>query len=79
MLKATQISTYAKNRVQRKWGDYGPGELLTTDITYMYYGVNRSKKAYLSVIRDACTKQVLSFVLSDNLSNSLPILRTLLN
>lgn len=67
MLKATQSSTYAKNRVQRKWWDYQPGELLTTDITYMYYGVNRSKKAYLSVIRDACTKKVLAFVLSDNL------------
>ncbi len=67
MRKATQTSTYARNRVQRKWENYRPGELLTTDITYMYYGVNRNKKAYLSVIRDACTKQVLSFVLSDNL------------
>ena len=60
MRKATQTSTYARNRVQRKWGNYRPGELLTTDITYMYYRVNRTKKAYLSVIRDACTKQVLS-------------------
>ena len=67
MCKATQTSTYAKNRVQRKWGDYGPGELLTTDISYIYYGVNKSIKTYLSVIRDACTKQVLSFALSDNL------------
>jgi transposase InsO family protein len=67
MRQATQTSTYAKNKVQRKWWDYRPGELLTTDITYMYYGVNRTKKAYLSVIRDACTKQVLAFVLSDNL------------
>jgi transposase InsO family protein len=67
MRKATQTSTYAKNKVQRKWWNYKPGELLTTDITYMYYGANSTKKAYLSVIRDACTKQVLAFVLSDNL------------
>ena len=58
MLKATQTSTYAKNKVQRKWWNYRPGELLTTDITYMYYGVNRTKKAHLSVIRDAFTKQL---------------------
>ena len=67
MQKATQSSTYAKNRAQRKWSNYVPGQMLETDITYMYYGSSRSKKAYLSTIKDACTKQILAYVLSDNL------------
>jgi putative transposase len=39
--------------------------ILLTDITYLYY--NHGYKAYLSVIKDAYTKQVLAYVASESL------------
>ena len=40
--------------------------MLETDITYLFYGQKRSK-AYLSVVKDGFTKQILSYVLSSSL------------
>lgn len=66
MAKALKTSNYADNLLQRKFEEYGPGIVLLTDITYFFYGKDR-KKAYLSVIKDAFTKQVLAHVLSSSL------------
>lgn len=63
MMKAIKSSNYAQNLLDRHFEDYGPGYVLLTDITYFYFSQKRVK-AYLSVIKDAYTKQILSWVLS---------------
>lgn len=64
MQKALKTSNYADNLLQREFECYGPRMVLLTDITYIpYNGVF----AYLSVILDAFTKQILSYVLSESL------------
>ena len=64
MQKAIKTSNYADNLLQREFECYGPRMVLLTDITYIPYN---SKFAYLSVILDAFTKQILSYVLSESL------------
>lgn len=66
MAKALKTSNYADNLLERQFESYGPGYVLLTDITYLFYGKNR-QKAYLSVIKDGFTKQILSYVLSPSL------------
>lgn len=63
MMKALKSSNYAKNLLERRFEEYGPGYVLLTDITYFYFSPKRTK-AYLSVIKDAFTKQILASVLS---------------
>lgn len=65
MAKAIQTDSVSDNLVNREFREHGAGKILLTDITYMFYA-NRTK-AYLSVIKDAYTKQILSYVLSKSL------------
>lgn len=65
MAKAIKTDAVSDNLVQREFSEHGPGKILLTDITYLFY--NHECKAYLSVIKDACTKQVLAYVLSESL------------
>ena len=64
--RALKSSNYADNLLERHFEDYGPGYVLLTDITYFFYGKERNK-AYLSTIKDAFTKQILAYVLSESL------------
>ena len=64
MAKALKTSNYAPNLLDRQFEVYGPRIVLLTDITYIPYN---SVHAYLSVIMDAFTKQVLAHVLSPTL------------
>lgn len=64
MAKAIKTSNYADNVLNRHFDEYGPGYVLETDITYLFYGSKHSK-AYLSVVKDGFTKQILSYVLSN--------------
>jgi transposase InsO family protein len=64
MQKAIKTSNYADNLLQREFECYGPRMVLLTDITYIPYN---GRFAYLSVILDAFTKQILSHVLSKSL------------
>lgn len=66
MAKALKTSNYADNLLERRFEDYGPGYVLLTDITYMFYSKHRSL-AYLSTIKDAFTKQILAYVLSPSM------------
>ena len=66
MLKSMATDNYADNILNREFTLYGPRYVLLTDITYFFYGQSKTK-AYLSVIKDAYTKEILSYVLSDNL------------
>lgn len=64
MAKAIKTSNYADNLLQREFEYYGPRMVLLTDIIYIPYN---GTFAYLSVILDAFTKQILSYVLSSSL------------
>ena len=64
MARAMKTSNYAPNILDRQFEVYGPRIVLLTDITYLPYVGDR---AYLSVIMDAFTKQVLAYVLSPSL------------
>lgn len=66
MAKAIKTSNYADNILQRQFEAFGPGYVLLTDITYFFYGTNRAK-CFLSVIKDAFTKQILSYKLSESM------------
>ena len=64
MLKANRTTNFADNVLQRRFKDFGPRKVLLTDITYIPFS---GEWLYLSVIIDAYTKQVLSYVLSDTM------------
>lgn len=65
MAKALKTNVIAKNIVNREFRVHGPGAILLTDITYLTY--NHGHKAYLSVLTDAYTKQVLAYVCSNSM------------
>lgn len=65
MAKALKTDAISDNLVKREFVEHGAGKILLTDITYLFY--NHGCKAYLSVIKDAYTKQVLSYVVSESL------------
>jgi putative transposase len=65
MAKALKTDAVSDNLVKREFTEHGAGKILLTDITYLFY--SHGCKAYLSVIKDACTKQVLSYVASESL------------
>lgn len=64
MAKALKSSNVAENLVNREFEEHGPRSILLTDITYISYN---GIYAYLSTIKDAFTKQILSYVLSPNM------------
>lgn len=64
MMKAMKTNVVADNLLKREFKTYGPRKVLLTDITYIPFQGNFF---YLSVIIDAYTAQVLSYVLSANL------------
>ena len=62
--RAIRSNNTADDLVRREFEAHGPRSILLTDITYI--PLNGSY-CYLSTILDACTKQVLSYVLSESL------------
>jgi putative transposase len=66
MAKAMKTNCVSDNIVNREFQGQLPGMILLTDITYLFY--NHGQKAYLSVIKDACTKQVMAYVASESLA-----------
>lgn len=66
MAKAMKTDNISANLVNREFKEHGPRTILLTDITYLFY--NNGSKAYLSVIKDAYTKQVLAYTVSQSLA-----------
>jgi len=64
--KAMKTNNVSENLVNREFRDHGPGMILLTDITYLLY--NHGGKEYLSVIKDAYTKQIMSYAVSESLA-----------
>jgi transposase InsO family protein len=65
MAKAMQTSNVADNKLQRKFKDGNPNQILLTDITYLTYDLN--KRAYLSSIKDGVTNEIHAYMVSDSL------------
>lgn len=61
--KSIRMGTAAENLVNREFESRGPRDVLLTDITYIPLN---GRFCYLSTILDACTKQVLSHVMSES-------------
>lgn len=64
MAKAIRTNAVADNKVKREFRKHGARKILLTDITYIPF---KNKFCYLSVVKDAFTQQVLSYVLSESL------------
>ena len=64
MAKAMKTNAVADNQLQRQFKAFGARVVFLTDITYIPF---KKEFVYLSVIIDAYTEQVMSYVLSDSL------------
>lgn len=64
MAREMRTNAVADNKVKREFRLHGARTILLTDITYIPY---KGNFCYLSVIKDAFTEQVLSYVLSESL------------
>ena len=67
VIRNFQAEATKDNIVDRRFSYYGPREAFSTDITYLYYNHGRSR-CYLSVIRDFCTHEILSQVVSPSMA-----------
>ena len=70
MLKATQEHRTAANILRRRFDHPTPYEFFCTDITYLYF---RGTPAYVSVIQDVASGEVISFEVSRHIDMSLVI------
>jgi transposase InsO family protein len=64
ILKATQEHRTCKNILQRKFGWIIPRQKLWTDVSYLYYN---GTKAYISILKDMTTGEIISHKISNNL------------
>lgn len=66
IMKTDQEHRTAANILNRNFKQTIPGKSFCTDITYLYYGL--SQKAYLSVVKDIASREIVGWKLSNNLS-----------
>jgi transposase InsO family protein len=65
MAKALKTNNVTPNLLNREFEAHGPRVVLLTDITYIING--KAPRCYMSTIIDACTKELMAWVLSDSL------------
>lgn len=65
MAKALKTDAVADNLLNREFEAHGARSILLTDITYIING--KAPRCYMSTIIDACTKELLAWVLSESL------------
>jgi len=65
MAKALKTNNVAQNLLNREFEAHGPRAVLLTDITYIIN--SKAPRCYMSTIIDACTKELLAWVLSESL------------
>jgi len=70
MAKKTQEHRACENKLNREFKQTMPLKVFCTDITYLFYN---SRLAYLSVIKDVCSGEIVAWWLSDNLSMDIVI------
>ncbi|MED1054637.1 IS3 family transposase [Bacillus mycoides] len=64
--KATKEHRVVTNLLNRQFKQGIPGKVLLTDITYLFYG--KGQKAYLSVIKDGSTSEILAHHISERMT-----------
>lgn len=69
LAKATQAHKTAPNLLNRQFDQQEPQKVFLTDITYLHYADGR--KAYLSVVKDGSTREILAHYLSTSLEMSI--------
>lgn len=65
MAKALKTSYVAPSLLNQEFETHGPRAVLLTDITYISNG--KAPRCYLSAIIDACTKELLTWIVSKSL------------
>lgn len=75
-LKEFEGSHIAENLVDRNFKQEAPFKVLLTDITYLSYGKQGINRAYLSMIIDALTTEILAYSVSKSLRMPL-VMKTL--
>jgi transposase InsO family protein len=68
MAKAMKTSHVAPNKLERKFKEGNPNQILLTDITYLTYDLNQ--RAYLSGIKDGVTTEIHGYKVSRSLDIS---------
>ena len=68
MARALKTSHVAPNKLERKFKEGNPNQILLTDITYLTYDLNQ--RAYLSGIKDGVTHEIHGYKVSRNLDIS---------
>jgi putative transposase len=68
MAKAIKTSHVAPNKLERKFKEGNPNQILLTDITYLIYDLNQ--RAYLSGIKDGVTNEMHGYKVSRSLDIS---------
>jgi transposase InsO family protein len=66
--KKTQEHHTCENKLNREFNQKVPFKVFCTDITYLFYN---GRLAYLSVIKDVCSGEIVAWWLSENLSMSI--------
>jgi transposase InsO family protein len=74
MMREMATNEVSENKLNRNFKQGIARKVLLTDITYITYGIN--KRAYLSVIKDASTNKILSYMTSESLDVSF-VLKTI--
>ena len=64
-LRENLLDKTPDNVLDRRFREFGPRKVLLTDITYLFF--SNGQICYLSTIKDAYTKEILSYQLSLNL------------
>ena len=65
MAKAIQEHRVVSNILNREFQQITPAKVMLTDITYLPYGIG--KWSYLSTVKDAATKEILAYYISENI------------
>lgn len=68
--KKTKEHRTCKNKLKREFTQTTPFKVFCTDITYLFFGRHL---AYLSVIKDICSGEIVAWKLSSNLSMGIVI------
>lgn len=66
MAKATKEYRVVSNILKRNFNQGVTGKVLLTDITYIPYG--KKQMAYLSTIKDGCSKEILAYHVSNRIT-----------
>lgn len=64
MAKSMATNSHHPNHLNRQFNPSVPRKVFLTDITYLHY---QNKHAYLSTIKDSCTKEIVAYKVARNL------------